>query len=392
MTRPTSTYRILSILILGAVATALLSGCAMLPNSGPTAREIRQTEQSPDNAIGFHIVPIDNAVLGHLQAEPEETISFQPSAIDAVDRIGPGDVLQISIFEVGSALFSVPGGSAGAALGMSAASAPASAAGENLPLIGVERDGTVIIPYVGKLMASGHTPAELGQMIRDGLKGKSQDPQVIVTIRLNIFNNVFVMGNVKTPGKIALTLARERLLDAVAEAGGVLGTEQDTVVRLTRAGYSQQIRFDKLRADAPSNILLSPNDRIELTARPRTYSVFGATGKVSEIPFSTPDLSLASAIARAGGPSDGQADPSAVFLFRYEAGGTRPDGTSEERPIAYHLDLMNPSSYFLAQRFPMKTGDIIFIANASANLPTKLVQILNLFFQPFYTAKVVTQN
>lgn len=365
----------------------LLGGCAVLPSSGPTAREITsQSRSGLENTIGYRIVPINAAVISRLAVPEVQNIFGDDHLARDVDLLGPGDVLQISIFEVGASLYSNAGGSAGTALGLSASSAPPAAAGENLPLITVDRDGTVSIPYIGKLQASGRRPDELGQAIRTALKGKSQDPQVIVTLRQNVANTYVVLGQVKSPGRQGLTLAHEHLLDGIAAAGGPGDAIQDVEVRLTRGGRTMQIGLSELHADSPTNVLLMAQDRIELVAKPRTFLAFGATAKPSEVPFSTPSLNLAQAVARVGGPSDQQADPSAVFVFRYQK-----DSDAADRPLIYRLDLTSAQSYFLAQKFEMQSGDVIYIANAQSNLPTKLVQILSLIANPFYTAKVIAQ-
>jgi polysaccharide export outer membrane protein len=70
--------------------------------------------------------------------------------------------------------------------------------------------------------------------------------------------------------------------------------------------------------DPSQNITIHPGDRIEVIYKPRTFTVFGATGKVSEVPFTVPELSLSEAIARTGGPLDQQSDPNGIFLLRYE--------------------------------------------------------------------------
>ncbi len=382
------TSRPASLCLVLLLTSGSLAACGTLPNSGPTASQIAEAEQSSDNSLGFHVVPVSQKVVDALSARAPGMMNLPVAARPEVDRIGPGDVLQITIFEVGAALFSAPSSGAATGFGLSAASIAPSAAGENLPPISVEQDGSITLPYIGRVEAASRSPAELAAQIRARLKGKSQDAQVIVTIRENVSNTIMVMGDVRKSGWLPLTLAHERLLDVIAEAGGAANLRQDTLVRVTRGGQTAEIALDDLRPDASLNIGMAPADRVELIYQPRTFTVFGATGRVSEIPFATPDLSLATALARAGGPSDQQADPTAVFVFRYE---TVPGAETAQQPVAYRLDLMNPSSYFLAQRFHMQRNDVIYIANARANLPTKLIQILNLFFQPVYTAKVLSQ-
>jgi polysaccharide export outer membrane protein len=298
--------------------------------------------------------------------------------------IGPGDVLQISIFEVGAPLFS---GRSGAAT----PGAETSAAGENLPLITVDRDGQALVPYVGLVHAAGLTANAVAAKIQAGLTGKSQSPQVVVGVRSSVTNTVMVIGDVKKPGRIPLTLAGERVLDAIAEAGGAENATPDNVVRLTRGADSAMASLGALHADSQDDIELRPQDRVEVDYRPRAFTIFGAAGKVQQVPFQSPRVSLAEAVARAGGPSDQQADPSAVFVFRYEPSAFDGEPLPGAKPVVYRLNLLKAQSYFLAQRFEMKSRDLIYIANAGSNQPSKLLQILNLFFQPFYTGKVISQ-
>ncbi|MFX4925960.1 hypothetical protein ABTC31_20465, partial [Acinetobacter baumannii] len=77
-------------------------------------------------------------------------------------------------------------------------------------------------------------------------------------------------------------------------------------------------------------------------------TVFGATDKVSQLFFDARDLSLSEAIARASGPSDSRANPRGVFLFRLER-----DPDNKPVAVVYHLNMLQPSSYFLAQTFRM---------------------------------------
>ncbi len=308
-----------------------------------------------------------------------------------VDVIGPGDVLQITVFEIGTALFSAGGG--GGLLNSPNSNGVYSplAGGENFPPVAVGRDGVVSLPYVGRLTVAGRTADEVQTLIADALKEKSQAPQVIVSIRDNVANGVVVMGDVKKPGRVPLTLARERVLDAVAAAGGGAYPTQDLIVRVSREGRYAQMRLDRIVAGEVDDLTLIPHDRVEVLYHPRSFTVFGAVSKVSEVPFQTPRVSLAEAIGRSGGPSDQQADPTAIFVFRFTPTDAEGEHQPDAKPVAYRLDMLRPQSYFLAQAFQMRPKDVIYVANARSNQLVKLVQILNLFFQPAYTAKVVSQ-
>ncbi|WP_233503476.1 hypothetical protein [Sphingomonas psychrotolerans] len=60
-------------------------------------------------------------------------------------------------------------------------------------------------------------------------------------------------------------------------------------------------------------------------------------------------------------------------------------------PVIYRLNMLRPESYFVSQRFAMRNGDVIYIANARSNQAAKLVQIINQLFSPFYGVRELTR-
>ncbi len=379
-------------------AASVLGGCSTLPSSGPTGRQVTRSVASSENTMGFRIVDINPAILTELKnygtaIDASKTTLASLAADGDNDTVGPGDILQIGIYEVGASLF------AGGGVRTTGDGFDPSARGENFTAITVDRDGTIKLPYIGRLPVAGRTPSEIQTMIERSLRGKSQAPQAVVSIKENIANTVYVTGDVNKPGRLELTLGRERLLDAIASAGGpaarsgntgtIAGTSDDSIIRFTRKGQTVEQRLSEIRSGTADDLLLLAGDRIEVIRRPRSFTVFGATPRVSQVSFDTPGLTLAEAVARVGGPNDQQADASAVFLFRYYPDAKVAGG---EVPVIYRLNMMKPASYFLAQRFPMRDKDVIYIANAAANQPGKLVNIINQLFSPFLTARVLTRN
>jgi polysaccharide export outer membrane protein len=156
-----------------------------------------------------------------------------------------------------------------------------------------------------------------------------------------------------------------------------------------------------LVADPDQNIFAEPGDVLTLVRRPKTYTVFGATGvgaigQNSAISFLSDKLTLAEALARTGGLLDQRADARAIFLLRYEPTevvralgqpiATRaPEGVS---PIAYRLDLTEAKSYLLARRFPVHDKDIIFVASAEIQPVYRAFRALNNIVGPIETALV----
>lgn len=371
----------------GLSAIALLGGCAYLPASGPTAHEVVRGTEPDRNQIGMRLVDIDSAALATVSsseaASDKQVATIVSLARDSsTDVVGPGDVLTINIYEVGVSLFG------GSRPSQAPETFDPSARGELFPMVTVDRSGAIKLPYVGRLQVAGRTPTEIQTMLERAYAGRSQSPQAIVQVKTNISETVYVTGDVKKAGLVELTLQRERLLDVIATAGGAVSQTQDMVVRFSRGGQYVEERLDRIRSGAPDDLVLAAGDRIELIKEPQTFVVMGATSRVAQSPFDQTNLTLAEAVARASGPNDAQADPKGVFLFRYAASPT-PGG--DRVPTIYRLNLMQPASYFLAQRFAMRDKDVIYISNASINSTAKLVAIANQLFSPFVTARAISR-
>lgn len=363
-----------------AASVLLLTGCASLPAAAPTAGQVIRTRQGEPVDIR-EITPELAAATGHvLAADVSWPLGDGPALGDS---IAIGDVVGISIFELGYGLFS-PGGSATDT--MAASTAP-KAGGRVLPPIAVPESGMIDLPYIGSVRAEGRSPSQLALEIERRLKGKSQFAQALVTLERGAARSVIVSGDVKQPGRLLLTPSEERLLDAVALAGGPDGRVSDISVRLTRGATTGTIRMDRLAQGTAANVRLAPGDRIDLVRSPRTLTVLGAAKTVSEIAFESDQLTLIEALARAGGPTDDKADATGVFVFRYEP---RVDG-QDEQPVIYRLDLLRPQGYFAAQRFVMREKDVLLIANARSNQLGKFVQLLNGLTAPAVLLDVVTR-
>jgi polysaccharide export outer membrane protein len=370
--------------LFGSLSLLTLAGCASLPSNGPTARAIVRQSKTPDGAIRFRIVDLDLGAVNAMNDSARDLTTAGPTLAPLaedrrVDLIGPGDVLSVSVYEVGVSLFSA--GTKAATSGFDP-----SAHDQTFPDTMVDANGRIDLPYLGPIDVAGLTVDEAQRRIVGGLRGKSQDPRVLVAIRQNLANTVYLAGAVNRPGRYPLSLGREHLLDAITSAGGSGATTDDTIVRFVRGTRTVEQRLGTIRAGSPDDLVLNPGDRIELIRRPRTYTVFGAVNRISQVPFDTGEVSLAEALARAGGPSDAAADPSAIFLFRY---GIKAGSIGEE-PVIYRLNMLKPESYFLAQRFAMHDKDVVYIANARANQPAKLFGIINQLFAPFITARQIT--
>jgi polysaccharide export outer membrane protein len=97
-------------------------------------------------------------------------------------------------------------------------------------------------------------------------------------------------------------------------------------------------------------------------------------------------LTLAQAVALAGGANPYAGDAGAIFVFRYVR---KPDGS--DQPTVYHLNMMHPGAYLLSQRFLMNDRDVLYVGNARANQLTKFVQLVSQLFVPVATVRATVK-
>jgi polysaccharide biosynthesis/export protein len=372
-----NSFRRFFVLLSASVLAVSLAGCATLPRTGPTGGRVVNAAQDGQ----FELVTV--RTLGDVpQGEEIPAFTELPEvAPQSAERLRPGDTLTVMIYEVGVRLFSSgppPEGAAGFD--------PAARA-ERIGPVEVDTAGLISLPYIGTVLAHGLTARQLEREIEGRLRGKSEFPQVVVQRSSAQGSAAFVAGDVMQPGRVPLSSASERLLDAIALTGGARGDTGNLILRIMRSGRVSEGPFERVRYDNIGGLMLEPGDRIELFRLQRHYTVLGMVNRTNRFDLPLRPYSLAEALAQAGGPIDALANPAAVFVFRYRTG---PDG-AEPAPVVYHVNMLEPASYLLAQRFALAHDDVIYIAGAQANEPTKILQLIGQIFAPILTARAVTQ-
>jgi polysaccharide export outer membrane protein len=375
--------------ILACLAVAALGGCSTLPTAGPTTGQV--VDQSvKDDQTRFDIVDVDDNVVSTLLARPGESFRtrFQKYGKPPDPKIGIGDTISVTIWEASA------GGLFGSAVTTGVTPGSRSV---TIPEQVVTRDGAISVPFADRIPVAGKSPLEVQHFIEQRLADKAIEPQVIVIIAKSVTNAATVSGEVVNGARVPLSLNGDRLLDLIALAGGAKSPVYETFVRLTRDAVTVTIPMEALVSNPAENIYAWPGDVLTLVRLPQTFSVFGATGQNTQVSFNAEKVTLAEALAKAGGLQDLRADPAGVFLFRFEppdvvdalkarALATGPGGSS---PVVYRLDLSDANSYFFAQRFPVEDKDIIYVANARLNELQKFFTLLNTVTGPVITGIVV---
>lgn len=362
-------------------AALLLAGCAQFPTIGPSADEIQDVQARPGTSA-VQIVDVNDAVARQLMSQRRHT-SFSDSlgaAAVTTTNIGAGDSLEVTIWEAPPAtLFGT--GSVDTRL-------PSSSRGTTFPEQTVDREGMINVPFAGRFKASGQSAQSVEAEIARRLKGKANQPEVLVRITRNTSSMVTVVGEVATSVRMPLSPSGERLLDALAAAGGVRQPVGKTTLQITRGKEFHAMPLDLVIRDPRQNVPLQAGDVITALFQPLSFTALGATGKNEEVNFEGQGINLAQALARVGGLLDSRSSPQGVFIFRFEPQSaltwprqpvvTTPEGMV---PVVYRIDLRDPASFFVMQSFPISNKDVLYVSNAPA---AELQKFLNLAFSVAY--------
>lgn len=376
--KPIKLRRFLS---LGLVVS--LAACSSLPTSGPSHSAIlnANSQRSDKPLPEVNVVELDNGLVQQLyQTQQSQQFSgFLGTAGSSgyAGAVNVGDVLDISIWEAPPAVLF--GGTL---------SPEGQGSGHLTQLLGqmVNQNGTVTVPFVGNIRVAGKTPEAIQSQIVSALQRKANQPQVLVKIANNNSADVTVIrqGNsIRMP----LTANNERVLDAVAAVGGTMENIEDVTVKLTRGAQVKTLAFETLISDPAQNIMLRAGDVVSLLNTPYSFTGLGALGNNQQMKFSSKGITLAEAIGKMGGLIDTRSDPRGVFIFRHvpfaqlsldqqaqwEAKGY---GIGMDVPTVYRVNLLEPQSLFLLQRFPMQDKDIVYVSNAPLSEFQKFLRMI----------------
>ncbi|NTI65289.1 polysaccharide export protein [Agrobacterium rhizogenes] len=350
------------------VLACLLTGCA-LPDSGPKTSRILE-EAAGRASPPFALVDVNSQSLIRNVERPRLSLAarFGEGPRDPGLRIAVGDVISVNLWEA-------PPGSLFGTAASSTGQQQASGSSVTIPPQVVSSDRTIGIPYVGRINAAGRTPAQVESMVVAALAGKAVQPQALVTVQQSTANTVTVTGEVAGGARVTLSPAGDRILDVIAAAGGLRAGVSESVVYLTRRGATMALPFETIVQSPRENIRLRPEDVVTVVREPRTFTILGATGQNGEVPFSSQRVTMANAVARAGGLQDNRADVTGVFLLRYEpldiARRVVPPNNPLLRrgtavPIVYRFNLKNAATLLAMQSFEIQPRDIVYVSNASS--------------------------
>ena len=368
-----------------------LTACAGLPAAGPSASEV--ISQAVQNGRPqFEVIDVDQHVIDVLAAQPTSSFHFRfnRTSLPPEQTISIGDVIGVTIYQVIGPNISGETAGTGTVGQPSSNSTPQPIV---VPDQIVMRDGTIVVPYAGRMRLVGVSPTKAGVELQNRLKDQLIKPQVIVAIKQSDANTVTVSGEGASGSRVPISPRGTRLLEAIATAGGVKSPTYELLVRLTRGEVTAAVPYDTLVANPAENIYAYPGDIITLTRAPATFAAFGAAGRPLQYVWGADSITLAQALAMTSGLDDTRADPAGVFLIRYEPQrlvqqlvgppSVRADAGGLV-PVVFHLNLSNVNSYLLAQRFAMNDKDTIYVAGAPLNTVQKFLNLVSTVAFPVF--------
>jgi polysaccharide biosynthesis/export protein len=174
----------------------------------------------------------------------------------------------------------------------------------------IGNDGTVLLPLIGAVPASGRTPAQLSEDIRTTLVkgGFYANPLVRVDVATVASRYVTVLGYVSTPGLIALD-RDYHLSEMIARVGGRSQAGADYVQLTHEDGSSTRYSISELATGGrDKDPVISAGDKLFVpAAENEVFYLQGAVKQPGAFPI-TNAMTVRMALARAGGVGDNGSD------------------------------------------------------------------------------------
>lgn len=328
----------------------VLHGCAIAPGMKMT----EPAEVEPGQVI--RVTPITRVLLNQMEEEREAAarkLVREFSSTQERYRIGPGDVLQVTVWDHPE--LTIPAGSF---------RDPADSGQQ------VADDGRMYYPYVGIVMAAGMTVSELRVVLTEKLSTYIQNPQLDVRVVAYRSKKVYVVGEVNNPGVLPVDDVPLMIADAINLSGGLTENAHKGGVNVSRDGVAHEIDLRALYdfADASQNLMLKHGDIVNVPDRSQQkVFVLGEVRNPMSVEIINGRLSLVAAIGEAGGMNQNSANPSATYVIR---------GRDKDNPQIFHLDAQYATGLLLGERFELQAQDVIFVDAAGVSQWNRVISQL----------------
>lgn len=230
----------------------------------------------------------------------------------------------------------------------------------------VAGDGTIFLPYVGKVEVRGLSADQARDRLQARLAEVLPSAQLQLQTRPGRGNTVDLVSGVARAGKYPLPDRNYSVLSLISEGGGVNTTLKNPVVKLIRGGTAHGIGLQRLFATPALDVSLRGGDKVLIEEDPRSFVVLGAAGRQSSVAFDRDPLTALDAISLAGGANPGRANLKGVLILReYAAGQVRGDGRGPDRNrVVFTIDMTTADGLFSAGNFHIADGDLVLLTES----------------------------
>lgn len=345
-----------------SVPAILLAGCTGLYLDLP--------DDAEPSDVDITITPITPALVA------AQAVAPSPVALPRADtgsapyqyRIGPGDILDITIPSIAA----VPG---------TLAAGGNAAAQDRDRGYTVAADGSIYVPFVGAVQVRGLSVREVQGEVIKGLSRFIKVPEVTVSVAAFRSQKVLVAGQVPKPAYLPVTDVPLTLVGALTAAGSTPVLRGDLVprplgssggssgvataesgdyskVRITRGKDVQHVDVHALlrAGDLRGDPLLRDGDVVYVPPVERSYVfALGEFAQANILEIVENRTSLAEVMMVAGGLNQQSAKAGRVYVIRGQL----------EKPQVFQLDANAPDALLLADAFTLQPRDVVYAAEAN---------------------------
>ena len=372
--------RLRRLLALGTAST-VLSGCAVAPGMNIHGNDVGAAFQTSDKTEQQEpAVPISEIDVTLLKQMREAARTVSPSAASLIITptpyvLGPGDVLNITVWDHPEL-----------AAAQSGPSQTVTRAADPVAGFVIDQQGDVMFPYAGRVHVAGMRAEDAQAVLAKALTKSFVEPQVTLRVASYRAAQVYVDGEIHTPGPQSINDIPMGLYEAISRAGGFSASADQSRMVLVRGGVSHPINLSQLleRGQNPSDIVLRNGDILRVPARDESgVFVMGEVNKPSTaLPMRNGKLTLADALAQAGSVTANSSDPGQVYVIR---------GSISDEPQVFHLDAKSPVSMVLANQFDLQPRDVVYVDSGNLVRFSRILSLLMPAVNAGLTAAVVAK-
>ncbi|MFL9895999.1 polysaccharide biosynthesis/export family protein [Paraburkholderia sp. RL17-381-BIF-C] len=250
----------------------------------------------------------------------------------------------------------------------------------------IDHNGNVQIPYAGDVHVAGLTMDEARSAVTSALSRFFIKPKVSVRVTSFRAKEIFVDGEVRTPGNVPINDIPMTLFEAVNRAGGFAPTADQSHLILVRQGVSYPLDLPRMlsRNVNPASILLRDGDLLRVVPREESgvYVMGEVNRPVTALPLRTGKLTLSDALSQAGSLNSASADAAQLYVIR---------GAQSSEPKVFHLDARSPVSMVLANQFELLPKDVVYVDGNGLVRFSRVLSLLMPAINAGLTAAVVTK-